>query len=184
MVSDNYLKNYARKIYERVPGYSFQKVRELSPKFLPAIQYYYDLIKREAEDGAMNNLRNVVYYSSGMEALVYINQYMQALQSARAQYDRNFADYRETRIRMDELEYYSEMYPPELRETLYAQEKHALKRSTTNMAECSAKIRSLKAKMNNYLQVLDEFAYDYEFADISNKIKQARDFLLEDITGE
>ena len=183
MVSDNYLKNYARKIYERVPGYTFEKVRELSPKYLPAIQYYYDLIKREAEDGAMNNLRNVVYYSSGIEALVYINQYMQVLQSVRAQYDKNFADYREARIRMDEL-MYSDMYPPELIETLYEQEKRASRRSATNMAECRAKIRGLKAKMNNYLQVLDEFAYNYDFADISNKIKQARDFLLEDITGE
>lgn len=183
MVSDNYLKNYARKIYERVPGYTFQKVRELSPKYLPAIQYYYDLIKREAEDGAMNNLRNVVYYSDGMEALVYIDQYMQALQSARAQYDRNFADYREARIRMDELEY-SDKYPPELIETLIAQEKYRSRRSATHMAECRAQIRGLKAKMDNYLQVLDEFAYDYEFVDISNKIKQARDFLLEDITGE
>ena len=183
MVSDDYLKNYARKIYERVPGYTFQKVRELSPRFLPAIQYYYDLIKREAEDGAMNNLRNVVYYSSGIEALVHINQYMQALQSLRAQYDKNFADYRETRIRMDELQY-SDMYPPELIETLIAQEKYRSRRSTANMAECRHKIRDLEVKMNNYLQVLDEFAYDYEFADISNKIKQARDFLLEDITGE
>lgn len=183
MVSDNYLKNYARKIYERVPGYNFQKVRELSPKFLPAIQYYYDLIKRKVEDGAMIDLRNIVYYSSGIEALVYINQYMQVLQSLRAQYDKNFADYRETRIRMDELRY-SDMYPPELIDTLYAQEYHAYKRSGAKLAECRAKIRGLKAKMNNYLQVLDEFAYNYDFADISNKIKQARDFLLEDITGE
>ena len=183
MVSDNYLKNYARKIYERVPGYTFQKVRELSPKFLPAIQYYYDLIKREAEDGAMNNLRNVVYYSSGIEALVYIDQYMQVLQSIRAQYDKNFADYRETRIRMDELKY-SDMYPEELIDTLYEQEKRASRRSVANMAECRAEIRGLKVKMDNYLQVLDEFAFNYDFADISNKIKQARDFLLEDITGE
>lgn len=183
MVSDNYLKNYARKIYERVPGYSFQKVRELSPKYLPAIQYYYDLIKRAAEDGAMNNLRNVIYYSDGMEALVYINQYMQALQSARAQYDRNFADYKEARSRMDEIKY-SDKYPPELMETLYEQEKYRSRRSATYMAECRAEIRGLKAKMDNYLQVLDEFAYNYDFADISNKIKQARDFLLEDITGE
>lgn len=183
MVSDNYLKNYARKIYERVPGYTFQKVRELAPRYLPAIQYYYDLIKREAEDGAMNNLRNVVYYSSGIEALVYINQYMQALQSARAQYDRNFADYDEARIRMDEIKY-SDKYPPELIDTLYEQEKRLSIRSAAYMAECRAKIKGLKAKMDNYLQVLDEFAYDYEFADISNKIKQARDFLLEDITGE
>lgn len=183
MVSDNYLKNYARKIYERVPGYTFQKVRELSPKFLPAIQYYYDLIKRKAEDGAMNNLRNVIYYSNGIEALVYINQYMQALQSARASYDRNFADYREARIRMDEIKY-SDKYPPELIETLYEQEKSRSIRSDAKLTECRAKIRDLEIKMNNYLQVLDEFAYNYEFADISNKIKQARDFLLEDITGE
>lgn len=183
MVSDNYLKNYAKKIYERVPGYSFQKVRELSPKYLPAIQYYYDLIKREAEDGAMNNLRNIVYYSNGMEALVYINQYLQVLQSVRAQYDKSFADYRETRIRMDELQF-SDMYPPELIDTLHEQERYALKRASNNMAECRAKIRGLKAKMNDYLQVLDQFAYNYEFADISDKIKQARDFLLEDITGE
>lgn len=183
MVSDNYLKNYARKIYERVPGYTFEKVRELSPKYLPAIQYYYDLIKREAEDGAMNNLRNVVYYSGGMEALVNINQYMQALQSARAHYDMNFADYKEARSRMDEIKY-SDKYPPELIETLIAQEESRSRRSATYMAECRAEIRGLKAKMNKYLQALDELAYDYEFADISNKIKQARDFLLEDITGE
>lgn len=183
MVGDDYLKNYARKIYERVPGYTFEKVRELSPKYLPAIQYYYDLIKREAEDGAMNNLRNVVYYSDGIEALVHINQYMQALQSARALYDKHFADYREASRRMDEIKYPGK-YPPELIETLKEQEEFSSSRSKTCMAKCRDKIRDLKAQMNDYLQVLDELAYNYEFADISNKIKQARDFLLEDITGE
>lgn len=183
MVSDKYLKNYARKIYEGIPGYSFQRVAKLAPSYLPAIQYYYDLIRRDAEDNAMNNLRSVVYFQQGLEAITYVNQYLQTLQALRAQYDKSFADYKDSFIKLDELRQ-ADWYPDELKDVLYEQELYAAKRSRANVVECRARIRGLKVKMDNYLQVIDQFAYNYGFADISNRIKQARDFLLEDITGE
>lgn len=45
MVSQQYLKNYAEKIYRQVEGYSFDKVIRLFPRLYIQIKYYYDLLK-------------------------------------------------------------------------------------------------------------------------------------------
>ena len=41
------LKNYAKKIYQGVEGYSFDKVIKLFPYYYFQIRYYYDRLKTE-----------------------------------------------------------------------------------------------------------------------------------------
>lgn len=59
MVSQQYLKDYAEKIYRQVEGYSFDKVIRLFPKFYIQIKYYYDRIK---SDEFINQLRTIQIY--------------------------------------------------------------------------------------------------------------------------
>lgn len=47
MVREQYLKDYAEKIYRRTEGYSFEKVIDLFPSLYIRIKYYYDALKYE-----------------------------------------------------------------------------------------------------------------------------------------
>lgn len=59
MVSQQYLKDYAEKIYRHVEGYSFDKVIRLFPRLYIQIKYYYDRIK---SNEFINQLRTIQIY--------------------------------------------------------------------------------------------------------------------------
>lgn len=47
MVSEQWLKDYALRIYKKTPGYSFEKVLRLFPKYYASIKFYYQIIEAE-----------------------------------------------------------------------------------------------------------------------------------------
>lgn len=55
MVSEQWLKDYALRIYEKVPGYSFEKVLRLFPKYYTRIVgYYMDIVMEEQQTRIKN----------------------------------------------------------------------------------------------------------------------------------
>lgn len=49
MVSKQWLKDYALRIYNKTPGYSFEKVLKLFPKYYSSIKFYYQLLEIEKQ---------------------------------------------------------------------------------------------------------------------------------------
>ena len=49
MVSKQWLKDYALRIYNKTPGYSFEKVLRLFPKYYSSIKFYYQLLELEKQ---------------------------------------------------------------------------------------------------------------------------------------
>lgn len=47
MVSQQFIKDYAEKIYRNIEGYSFEKVIRLFPRYYIQIKYYYDILRSE-----------------------------------------------------------------------------------------------------------------------------------------
>lgn len=56
MVSQQYLKDYAEKIYRHVEGYSFDKVIRLFPMLYIQIKYYYDVLKAAEFEESFRNM--------------------------------------------------------------------------------------------------------------------------------
>lgn len=56
MVSQQYLKDYAEKIYRHVEGYSFDKVIRLFPRLYIQIKYYYDVLKAAEFEESFKNM--------------------------------------------------------------------------------------------------------------------------------
>ena len=49
MVNKQWLKDYALRIYNKKPGYSFEKVLKLFPKYYSSIKFYYQAIELEKQ---------------------------------------------------------------------------------------------------------------------------------------
>ena len=49
MVSKQWLKDYALRIYKKTPGYSFEKVLRLFPKYYASIKFYYQVLEAEKQ---------------------------------------------------------------------------------------------------------------------------------------
>lgn len=49
MVDKQWLKDYALRIFKKVPGYSFEKVLRLFPKYYASIKFYYQVLEAEKQ---------------------------------------------------------------------------------------------------------------------------------------
>lgn len=56
MVSQQFIKDYAEKIYRNIEGYSFEKVIRLFPRYYIQIKYYYDILRSEEAFESFKNM--------------------------------------------------------------------------------------------------------------------------------